>query len=60
MEGASKGEKYDAQYVINILTEQVELNLKYGKLFADQSQTTEHETESENEPQSVQSNYSRA
>ena len=35
---------YDEQYVINILTKQPELNLKYGGIFASQSQQTKHRT----------------
>ena len=38
VENASNEDVYDEQYVINILSEQAELNAKYGTLFADQSQ----------------------
>ena len=38
-------ENYDEEYVINILAEQVELNLKYGQLFADQSKCSKRITE---------------
>ena len=38
IENASNEDVYDEQYVINILSEQAELNAKYGMLFADQSQ----------------------
>ena len=58
--GATLEEKYDEEYVINILAEQAELNLKHGQLFENQSKrsncitertknnskhTTEHETD---------------
>ena len=36
VEGATTENMYDEQYVINILTEQAELNLKYGRVFANQ------------------------
>ena len=36
VEGAMPEENYDEEYVIHILTEQTELNLKYGTLFANQ------------------------
>ena len=38
-------ENYDEEYVINILAEQAELNLKYGQLFRDQSQCNNCSTE---------------
>ena len=38
VENASNEDVYDEQYVIKILSEQAELNAKYGTLFADQSQ----------------------
>ena len=37
VENAATEDVYDEQYVINILSEQAELNLKYGSLFVDQS-----------------------
>ena len=40
VEGAATENVYDEQYVINILTEQAELNLKYGRIFTNQSQRT--------------------
>ena len=43
--GAIPEENYDEEYVINILTEQAELNLKYGQLFADQSKCSKRNTE---------------
>ena len=38
VENASNEDVYDEQYVINILSEQAEINAKYGTLFANQSQ----------------------
>ena len=38
VESASNEDVYDEQYVINSLFEHAELNVKYGTLFADQSQ----------------------
>ena len=38
-------EKYNEEYVINILAEQANLNLKYGPLFADQSNRSKIITE---------------
>ena len=43
--GATPEENYDEEYVINILAEQAELNLKYGQLFADQSKCSKRTTE---------------
>ena len=40
VEGATTENMYDEQYVINIFTEQAELNLKYGRIFTNQSQQT--------------------
>ena len=37
VEHAATANVYDEQYVFNILSEQAELNLKYGSLFVDQS-----------------------
>ena len=37
-EGATTENTYDEQYVINTLTEQAELNLKYGRVFTNQLQ----------------------
>ena len=46
----SEEEKNDEQYVINITTEQMELNLKKRKFFDNQLQSAEHEKiESENQ-----------
>ena len=38
VENATTEDVYDEQYVINILSEQAEMNRKYGPIFADQSQ----------------------
>ena len=38
MEIATTEDVYDEQYVINILSEQAELNRKYEQIFANQSQ----------------------
>ena len=38
IEGATTENTYDEQYVINTLTEQAELNLKYGRVFTNQLQ----------------------
>ena len=40
VEGATTEKMYDEHYVINILTEQAELNSKYGRIFTNQSQQT--------------------
>ena len=51
VEGAATENVYDEQYVINILTEQAELNLKYGRIFTNQSQrTTNNEITRERKP----------
>ena len=41
-------ENYDEEYVINILTEQAELNLKYGQKFANQSESSKIKAETGN------------
>ena len=46
--GATPEENYNQEYVNNILTEQAELNLKYGQLFANQSESSKIKTETEN------------
>ena len=60
--GATPEENYKEENVINILTEHAELNLKYGPIFADQSERTEtktrlhnHKTETQNERKESQS-----
>ena len=40
VEGATIENMYDEEYVINIFTEQAELNSKYGRIFTNQSQQT--------------------
>ena len=40
VEKASEEEKYDEQYVRNVLTEQSKLNSKLGRLFVDQSENS--------------------
>ena len=45
---ATPEDTYDEEYVINILSEQASLNLKYGQLFADQSNHSKHVTETNN------------
>ena len=59
-------ENYDEEYVINILTEQVELNLKYGSIFANQSEnskiiiaTKNGTSEEQNEKRNDQSHSNR-
>ena len=44
VEKATNEDVYDEQYVINILSEQAELNVKYEILFADQSQNAPERT----------------
>ena len=44
VENLTTEDVYDEQYVINILSEQAELNRKYGQIFADQSQRTTERT----------------
>ena len=41
--GATTEDKYDEEYVINILSEQAKLNLKYGQLFADNHLTAKQQ-----------------
>ena len=43
--GATPEENYDEEYVINILSEQAKLNIKYGPIFADQSKSEKAITE---------------
>ena len=64
--GATPEENYEEEYVINILTEHAELNVKYGPIFADQSEHTEnrttlhnHKTETQNERKENQSQTNR-
>ena len=62
--GATPEDNYDEEYVINILSEQESLNLKYGQLFADQSNDSKHVSEtndgtSENKLSSKRTNHNR-
>ena len=64
--GATPEENYEEEYVISILTEHSELNLKYGPIFVDQSEHTEntttlhnHKTETQNERKEDQSQTNR-
>ena len=43
--GTTPEESYDEKYVINILSEQAKLNIKYGPIFADQSKSEKAITE---------------
>ena len=47
IEKATNEDVYDEQYVINIFSEQAELNAKYGTLFADQSQNANEKNRKE-------------
>ena len=44
VEKATNEDVYDEQYLINILSEQAELNVKYGTLFADHSKSAPERT----------------
>ena len=64
--GAPTEDKYDEEYVINILTEHAELNAKYGSLFDSQSDYSKQDTEikrntseNENEQKNDQSHANR-
>ena len=64
--GATPEANYEEEYVINVLTEHAELNVKYGPIFADQSEHTEnrktlhnHKTETQNERKENQSQTNR-
>ena len=46
---ATPEENYDEEYVINILTEHAELNLKYGPKFAGQSERNKNKTKLHND-----------
>ena len=59
LENASKEEVYDEQYVINILSEQAELNAKYGTLFADQSPIAPERNKTTEEYSNNQSHQNR-
>ena len=59
VEGAAIENVYDAQYVINIFTEKAELNLKYGRIFTNQSQRTPYNKTMRERKLSNQSETSR-
>ena len=59
VENASNEEVYDEQYVINFLSEQAELNAKYGTLFADQSQIAPERNKTTEEYSNNQSHQNR-
>ena len=58
--GATQEENYDEEYVINILTEQVELNMKYGLIFADQSKRTKNRTKLRNDNTETQNEHQKS
>ena len=49
VQGVTPEDNYDEEYVINILSEQAKLNVKYGQLFADQSDISKRVTEIKND-----------
>ena len=55
VENATTEDVYDEQYVINILSEQDELNRKYGQVFADQSQSATERTKTTEINSNIQS-----
>ena len=64
--GATPEESYDEEYVINILSRQAKLNIKYGPIFADQSksekaitETKKNTSEERNENRANQSQKNR-
>ena len=59
VENASNEEVYDEQYVIIILSEQADLNAKYGTLFADQSQIAPKRNKTTEEYSNNQSHQNR-
>ena len=59
VESASNEDVYDEQYVINILSEHAELNVKYGTLFADQSQVAPERNKTTEEHFNNQSHQNR-
>ena len=59
VENASNEDVYDEQYVIDILSEQAELNAKYGTLFADQSQIAPERNKTTEEFSNNQSHQNR-
>ena len=59
VEGAATENVNDEQYVINILTEQAELNLKYGRIFTNQSQRTQNNKTTRERKSNYQSEKNR-
>ena len=59
VESPSNEDVYDEQYVINILSEHAELNVKYGTLFADQSQVAPERNKTTEEHFNNQSHQNR-
>ena len=59
VENATTEDVYDEQYVINILSEQAELNLKYGSLFVDQSHNASKRNKMNETKSDDQSKYNR-
>ena len=59
VESASNEDVYDEQYVINILSEHAELNVKYGTLIADQSQAAPERNKTTKEHSNNQSHQNR-
>ena len=47
--GAAPEDNYNEEYVINILSEQAKLNIKYGPIFADKSNNSKHVIEAKND-----------
>ena len=59
VEKAASEDVYDERYVINILSEQVDLNVKYGPLFVDQSQNVPKKNKTTEENLNNQSHRNR-
>ena len=59
VEKAANEDVYNKQFVINILSEQAELNVKYGTLFADQSKSAPERTKRTEKKLNNQSHQNR-
>ena len=59
VENAATEDVYDEQYVIKILSEQAELNLKYGSLFVDQSRNASEKNKMNETKSDDQSKHNR-
>ena len=59
VEDATTEDVYDEQYVINILSEQAELNMKYGSLFVDQSGSAPERNKTKETKSDNQSKFNR-